>query len=128
MFVRAPSCFRLPFFFLPLPFFLPGGVGIDFGTPEQQNKRALHALLDWLSIAMVSTTLTPSSPVEGPELLRSTDYVGTAQLPEGFTARWDGKTLCVDGSVNGSPVQHATNGSYDEPGGIFSLYDGPCPS
>ncbi|MFN8157280.1 MAG: hypothetical protein U0R68_07675 [Candidatus Nanopelagicales bacterium] len=102
--------------------------GIDFGTPEEQNKRALHALLDWLSIAMVSTTLTPSSPVEGPELLRSTDYVGTAQLPEGFTARWDGKTLCVDGSVNGSPVQHATNGSYDEPGGIFSLYDGPCRS
>jgi hypothetical protein len=100
---------------------------LDFGTPTEQNERVLSALLDWIAVAMVSTSLTPS-PATGPVLLRSTDYVGTAQLPAGYSARWDGAKLCIQGSVGGSPVQHVSEASHPEPGGATEYFDGPCPA
>ena len=50
------------------------------------------------------------SPQTGPVLLTSDSDAGTAQLPAGYSARWDpaASTVCVDGSVGDSGVRHVS--------------------
>lgn len=100
---------------------------LDYGTPDEQNDRVLLALGDWLSVAARSTSLSQASPQDGPVLLRASDYVGTALLPEGYSARWTTTSFCVDGSRAGSAAKHVSDTSYGEPGTPATLLDGPCP-
>lgn len=99
-----------------------------FGTPTEQNQRVLQGLYDWLAVATTYGEPAAKALPGGAVQLESTSYVGTATVPAGYHAGWssDGK-VCVDGSVDGSPVQHANEGSYTDSGSPFTALDGPCP-
>jgi hypothetical protein len=62
-------------------------------------------------------------------VLTTDSYVGTAELPAGYTARWNTTTgaLCVQGSIGSSGVRHFTENQFGEPGSPpLSPLDGPC--
>jgi len=103
----------------------------DYGTPGEQRTRVLTALAEWLSVAMSRDAVSSPGAISGPALLTSDDYVGTAQLPHGFSAVWDqtADTFCVVGSMSGSGVAHVTEeGIADVSDGLATAYDGPCPA
>jgi hypothetical protein len=103
----------------------------NYGTSGEQATRVLTALAEWISVAMSRDVVSTSSPATGAALLTSDDYVGTAQLPLGFSAAWDQKadTFCVQGSFGDSGLKHVTEeGIADVGDGLATAYDGPCPA
>lgn len=103
--------------------------GIDFGTPAEQNQRVLQGLYDWLTAATTYGEPSATGLPGGQVLLTSTEWAGTAVVPDGYHVqhRSDPAKVCVDGSVDGSPVQHASSASYSDSGSAFTALDGPCP-
>jgi hypothetical protein len=101
----------------------------SYGTATEQLDRVLTALASWMSIALSHAVLTSPSPATGPQVLTADSYVGTAELPAGYAARWNTTTgaLCVQGSIGSSGVRHFTENQFGEPGSPpLSPLDGPC--
>jgi hypothetical protein len=108
-------------------------VPTDYGTAGDQVDRVLAALGAWIGIAMRDQVPVQSSPQTGPVLLTGDSYVGTAQLPAGYSARWDAAatTVCVEGSIGDSGVRHVTEVEFAaarESGSTAIAVAGACPA
>jgi hypothetical protein len=82
----------------------------DYGTDEEKVDRVLAVLASWIGNVMTGELPAQRSPQTGPVLLTGDSYSGTAQLPAGYSARWDAaaSTVCVEGSIGGSGVRHVS--------------------
>ena len=101
----------------------------DFGSETDQLDRVLTALGSWVNIALSRGVLDASSPVTGSRVLTTNTYVGTVDVPAGYTMRWDISTskFCVQGSIGSSGVRRFTDAQFSEPGTpSLSPLDGPC--
>ena len=102
---------------------------VDYGTAAEQTDRVLVALGSWLPVALATATAAPTLRQSGPATLQGGGRVGSAELPAGYTARWDKArgTFCVDGSTGGSAVRHVSDANFDQPGAPPTPDDGLCP-
>jgi hypothetical protein len=102
----------------------------DYGTDSDKVGRVLNAVGAWLGVAMSDPTISATSPATGPLLLTAGPRAGSAQLPDGFTARWDvgAGTFCVQGESGASGILHLTQEGFVEMGATVTPLDGPCPT
>ncbi len=113
----------------------------DYGSSRDQVERVLQSLAQWLAVALSSSGLTTMSPASGPTVLSgdvgaapaSPDgrYVGTAELPAGYSARWVAASgaFCLQGSVGDSGVMHLSASDFtDYSAPPPTPLDGPCPT
>jgi hypothetical protein len=108
-------------------------VPTDYGTSRAQLDRVLAVLGSWIGIAMTNQVLAQQSPQTGPAMLTGDSYVGTAQLPSGYSARWDAAagTVCVEGRLGDSGPRHVSNANFwaaVELGTTATADDGACPA
>jgi hypothetical protein len=106
----------------------------DYGTDAEKVDRVLAVLASWIGNVMSGDLPAQRSPQTGPVLLTGDSNSGTAQLPAGYSARWDAgaSTVCVEGSVGASGVRHVSElefASLRETGAErASSQPGPCPA
>jgi hypothetical protein len=100
-----------------------------YGSDADQLDRVLTAIGGWVSVALSRAVLDTTSPVSGPTTLRTDTYVGTVDIPAGYSVRWDATTgaFCVQGSVGSSGVRHFTDEQFVDAGAtVLPPVDGPC--
>ncbi len=100
-----------------------------YGSDGDQLDRVLTAIGGWVSIALSRSVLDTTSPVSGPTRLTTDTYVGTVDIPAGYSARWDSSTgaFCVQGSIGSSGVRHFTDEQFVDAGAtVLPPVDGPC--
>jgi hypothetical protein len=105
----------------------------DYGSAAWQVDRVLAAIGAWIGIVMTDKVPAQASPQTGPVLLTGDSYAGTAQLPAGYSARWDpaAQTLCVEGSIGDSGVRRITEAEFAtarESGSTAIAVAGACPA
>jgi hypothetical protein len=102
----------------------------DYGTDKDKVGRVLNALGSWIGVALSFPPMSVASPVTGPLLLTAGPRAGSAQLPDGYTARWDESagTFCVQGESGSSGMLHVSQEDFVETGVTVTPLDGPCPT
>lgn len=102
----------------------------DYGTDRDKVGRVLNALGAWTGVALSFPPISVASPVTGPLLLTAGPRAGSAQLPDGYAARWDESagTFCVQGESGASGMLHVSQEDFVETGVTVTPLDGPCPT
>jgi hypothetical protein len=102
----------------------------DYGTDSDKIGRVLNALGAWFGVALSFPPISQRSPAVGHVLLTAGSRAGSAELPDGYSARWDvsAGTFCVQGPTRSSGTLHLTQEGFVEAGVTVTPLDGPCPS